>query len=1005
VAHLPQRQESLRSSSQVGEFIRCCERRTGERFTDHGAFHAFSVDEGETFWRLFLDWSRLAHEGAPEPVITSHDCERARFFPNLRLNYVENLLHSETAASDQGAIVACSAHTPPAYLTRGEVRDAVLRLAGYLRTGGIGAGSRVVMVAGNNAEAVIACLAAATVGATFSSASPEMGVPALVSRFGQLEPAALIANLFASTASGPRALDDHIGELVRRLPSLRTIVALDDGPLPAGLRVPVARLTEIEATGDASTAEPWVRRPFNHPLFVMFTSGTTGRPKCIVHGAGGTLLEHVKEHRLHVDLRPGERLLFHTSAAWMMWNWQLSALASGAEIVLYDGPVRDPSTLWEIVRRQRVGVFGTSPPYLQLCEDTGYTPPPLPHLRALLSTGSILHDWQYDWVREHVGPIPVQSISGGTDIIGCFVLGHPDLAVTRGLIQCRSLGLDVQAVASDADADHDLAGDIAQIDEVGELVCRNPFPSRPLGFYEDDGTLFHKAYFSQHPGVWTHGDLIEFSEDGQARMHGRSDGVLNIRGDRIGPAEIYRAIHGIPDVREAMAIEVTQPGGEAALALLVVLRPDAVLDAELAIELRRAILGHASANHVPALVVAVDELPVTHSGKRSERAASDAANGRTLTNPETLANPESLDSIRAQLGTAIARQRDRQAVAGRRQEDSTEARVIELWEAILGIPVARDDNFFDLGATSLTAVRLLQAIHDRIGIELPPAVLVVAQTPAQLAALIDGPPDSRSPILVPLRAGTADRPLFLVHALGGDVLHLRPLALALDTNRPVHGLQARGLDPRFEPHTTVEEMAASYVQVIRATQASGPVALAGYSLGGLVAFEMARVLQASGTPVDTLALIDSDLHVSCLSPLGRARFRSQAPGRYARHVLADPRARVPLFTRKALHKARLPVEAPRTTPLPPRLQRLHDVGWGAFAAYRPQPYDGVATLFVASTRYPAFCDPAIVWPRYVGELSVARVSADHESLVSEPTVGPLAAGLSTLLAAPPTPGI
>jgi acetoacetyl-CoA synthetase len=403
--------------------------------------------------------------------------------------------------------------------------------------------------------------------------------------------------------------------------------------------------------------------------------------------------------------------------------------------------------------------------------------------------------------------------------------------------------------------------------------------------------------------------------------------------------------------------------------------------------------------------VAVDALPVTHSGKRSERAASDAVNRRARTNPEALANPEALSLIQARVASALERRSEQQAAAGRSHDASTEARVLELWEAVLGIPVGPDDNFFDLGATSLTAVRLLQAIHERIGVELPPAVLVVAQTPAQMAAVIDGPPEGRAPILVPLRAGSSERPVFVVHALGGDVLHLRPLALALDTDRAVHGLQARGLDPRYPPHTSVEEMAASYVEVIRAVRGDGPVALAGYSMGGLIAFEIARRLRGTGTTVDALALIDSDLSAECMSPFARLRFRAAAPARYGRYVLDEPRTRVPLFTRKALYKARLPVNPPQTEPqLPARLRQLHEIGWRAFEAYRPKPYDGPATLFLASARYPAFCKPSAVWPRYVrGGLNIERVSADHESVVSQATVGPLAAGLSGLLANPSAP--
>ena len=409
--------------TQLTDFIRFCEAETGRRFPDGAAFHDYSVSEGRRFWSLFLSWSGLLREGSPDPVLTDERCERARFFPDLRLNYAENLLRIDSPEDgERTAIVARHAGRPPDRLTRLELRDRVLVVAGHLRRLGVAPGDRVVAVVGNNAEAVIGGLAATAVGATFSSAAPDMGAAALISRFEQLEPVVLMTNLVEGAEAAPTALPDRILEVARALPTLRALIALDDGPVPKGLTLQVQRLSELlrGATGHEGDAE-WIRFPFNHPLFVLFSSGTTGRPKCILHGAGGTLLEHVKEHRLHVDLRPGDRLFFHTSAAWMMWHWQLSALASGSELVLYDGVLTEAETLWRLVSDEEVTVFGTGPPYLQLCEDSGLSPRrelPLPALRAMLSTGSILHDWQYDWVREHVGAVPLQSISGGTDIIG-----------------------------------------------------------------------------------------------------------------------------------------------------------------------------------------------------------------------------------------------------------------------------------------------------------------------------------------------------------------------------------------------------------------------------------------------------------------------------------------------------------------------------------------------------------------------------------------------------------
>lgn len=861
-------------------------------------------------------------------------------------------------------------------IKRRELREQVRRLAAHMRALGVGRGDRVVAVAANDPAAIVGALAAATLGATFSSAAPEMGAAAILSRFEQLAPKLLLAS-----AGG-------LGELAASLPTLEAVVALDSGPAPEGIEAPLRRLDDLLAEPPAEPLPAgWERFPFNHPLFILFTSGTTGAPKCIVHGAGGTLLEHLKEHRLHGDLRPEDTLFFQTSAAWMMWNWQLSALACGARIVVYDGPIAEPGTLWRIVAEEEASVFGTSPPYLQLCQDSGYSPrreAPTPALRSVLSTGSILRDWQFDWVEEEVGPVKLQSISGGTDVIGCFALGHPDLPVRRGMLQCRSLGLDVQALATEATPSDS---------GIGELICRNPFPSRPLGFLGDaGGARFHDAYFAQNEGVWTHGDLIEFDADGQARIHGRSDGVLNVQGVRIGPSEIYQALREVPEVEEAMAVEQRRDG-EARLVLLVVLRSGADLDSELSLRIRRTIGRQTTALHVPELVVAVAELPVTHSGKRSERAGRAAVEGEAATNRRALANPDSL----AQIQRAVA---EVEAALAQRDQDSWSAdattadKVRAIWESVLGAEGIGDgDDFFALGGTSLQAVRVFTLIRDRLGVDLPLSVLMEAPTVGELAAVVDDPGKHFEP-LVPMRPGSG-RPLFLVHSIWGDVLGMRQLAVAMRNDVPVYGLRARGLQGE-EPQRSIEEMAAGYVEVIRSRQPQGPYRVAGHSFGGLLAFEIARLLTEQGEEVEWLGLIDAELSTAAHSPARRWGHRLALPYHYARAALRKPRAAarallelVPKLLRRGFSHfkrdaALAESEATWMEGASAAHRRLATHSLALADAYRPRPYRGSMTYFLPTVRrFHLFADPLPLWRRVTaGPIEIERVPGPHVGMAS-----------------------
>jgi len=502
----------------------------------------------------------------------------------------------------------------------------------------VAAGDRVVAVARNDVEAAVAMFAVTAVGATWSALSPDLPAAAALARFAPLAPTLLLAHTAWAQQGRAASLDAQLAAVCAGLPSLRASASLDGGAIASG-----TFRGSLPALAEAAGVAAWRRFPFDHPLLVLFSSGTTGAPKCIVHGHGGTLVEHAKELAVHADLRPDDALLFHTTTAWMMHPWALSALFTGARVVLYDGAAShpEPDALVRVVAEEGVTVFGTSPAYVQYLRALDRSPArahDLSRLRAVLTTGSVLTASQHDDLRAMFGEVQVQSISGGTDIVGCFVLGAPTVSVHRGESPCVGLGLDVRA--------HD--GVEARRVGVGELVCARPFPSRPVGLWGDvDGRRFHEAYFAAHEGLWTHGDVIELTARGTAVIHGRSDGVMNLRGVRVGPAEVYRALD---DVREIAAMLATdqpwpdEPGGRR-LVLLVELAAGCALDRPLTLRIKRLLKERASPVHVPAVVAQVSALPRTHTGKVSERAAQDLLAGRAVRNRDALRDPSTLDEV------------------------------------------------------------------------------------------------------------------------------------------------------------------------------------------------------------------------------------------------------------------------------------------------------------------------------------------------------------------------
>jgi acetoacetyl-CoA synthetase len=567
----------------------------------------------------------------------------ARFFPAAQLNFAANLLRFD---DEQPALVFRNERGARRTLSYRALRAEVARVAAGLESAGVVAGDRVAGFLPNLPESVIAMLATASLGAIWSSCSPDFGVSGVLDRFGQIQPKVLF------TADGyfyaGKRIESLAGvaELLTRLSSVEHVVVipyLAPRPQLAELGPAAARARLWGELGSAAATAACAPLPFNHPLYILYSSGTTGAPKCIVHGAGGTLLQHQKEHLLHTDLRRTDRIFYFTTCGWMMWNWLISALACGATLVLYDGsPFHpDPGVLWQMAQEERLTVFGTSAKYLASLQKSNYVPRDavdLTALRALLSTGSPLLPEGFDYVYRQVkAELQLASISGGTDIVSCFALGCPTRPVYRGEIQCRGLGMAVDIFDDDG---RPLRG------ARGELVCTAPFPSMPVGFWNDpEGAKYRAAYFERFPGIWHHGDYAAITGHDGLVIYGRSDAVLNPGGVRIGTAEIYSAVERLPQIAEALAIGQDWQG-DVRIVLFVRLQPGVALDEALRNEIRSTIRANTSPRHVPARIIAVPDLPRTRSGKITEVAVRNVVHGLPVKNVEALANPDALEHFR-----------------------------------------------------------------------------------------------------------------------------------------------------------------------------------------------------------------------------------------------------------------------------------------------------------------------------------------------------------------------
>ena len=635
-----------RDGSALARFRRAAEVHTGRRFPDYAALHRWSVEHSADFWAFYADFAGVRFADPPTEVKGPDRMPGTVWFRGATLNYVEHLLRRR---DEKLALVYRTESGQTRRFTYAQLHQQVGRCASALRTLGVQPGDRVAGYLVNGPETVIAFLACASLGAVWSACSPDFGVAAARDRLGQISPRLLIAS-DGYTYNG-RQFDclPTVQVLTAEIASIQHVVVVPfTGSTAAEL--PNGWLLWDELLDRATADEPeFAPLPFDHPLYVLYSSGTTGAPKGMVHGAGGTLLQHRKEHQLHTDLRPDDTIVYFTTCGWMMWNWLVSALATGCTLVLYEGSLNHPdlSTAWRLVEELGVTVFGASAAFVEACMQARIRPRDLADLsamRVLLSTGSPLSPDAFRWVHANVNPaLRLSSIAGGTDIVSCFVLGNPLLPVYAGEIQCAGLGMDVAAFD---DNGQPLVG------RQGELVCRRPFPSMPVRFWNDpDGRRYRAAYFETYPGVWRHGDFIEITPHGGIVMLGRSDATLNPGGVRIGTAEIYRPLEAVTPVIDGLATTLSRQGRDA-MALFVVLRPGHELDDALRGEIRRAIRTSASPRHVPRHILAVPDLPRTRNGKLAELSVARILRGEPVTNRESLANPECLavfESLRAQL--------------------------------------------------------------------------------------------------------------------------------------------------------------------------------------------------------------------------------------------------------------------------------------------------------------------------------------------------------------------